>query len=182
MASIISHPAVPLAIGLAFGRNVIPARLMGFGMLASILPDIDVLAFKVGIPYGSVFGHRGFTHSIFFALLVGLLFRFCTKVGRERPVTVFVFAAFSAISHGLLDALTNGGLGVGFFAPFSGKRYFFPADWIEVSPIGASFFSLRGLAVIKSELLTVWLPCAVFAAFGTGIRLHAHNVKKQLPR
>lgn len=170
MASIISHPAVPLAIGLALGSRVIPRRLLEFGVVASILPDIDVAAFRFGIPYGDMFGHRGFTHSISFAVLLGAVFACFSKVGRERRLAVVCFTAFAAISHGLLDALTNGGLGVGFFAPFSRQRYFFPADWIEVSPIGTGFFSARGLAVLRSELLVVWLPCLALGLLGFALR------------
>ena len=143
---------------------------MEFGVIASILPDVDVAAFRFGIPYGSLFGHRGFTHSIFFAVLVGVVFALSSKIGRERRRAVFCFTAFAAISHGLLDALTNGGLGVGFFAPFSSQRYFFPADWIEVSPIGAGFFSSRGLTVLRSELLVVWLPCLALGLLGFALR------------
>ena len=156
---------------------MIPRRLLEFGVLASILPDVDVAAFRFGIPYGDMFGHRGFTHSIFFAVLVGVMFACFSKVGRERRWTVFCFTAFAAISHGLLDALTNGGLGVGFFAPFSSRRYFFPADWIEVSPIGARFFSARGLAVLSSELLVVWLPCLAIGMLGFAFRHRLRGVK-----
>ena len=179
MATIISHPAVPLAIGLALGSRVIPRRLLEFGVIASILPDADVAAFRFGIPYGNVFGHRGFTHSIFFAVLVGMMFARFSKIGRAQPWTVFSFTAFAAISHGLLDALTNGGLGVGFFTPFSSQRYFFPADWIEVSPIGAGFFSARGLAVLRSELLVVWLPCLALGVLGFALRHWMRGVAKR---
>ena len=85
MATILTHPAVPLAIGVVAGSRRIPRRLLEFGVLASILPDADVLAFQFGIPYASMFGHRGFSHSIFFALLVGCMFRWASVVGRERP-------------------------------------------------------------------------------------------------
>ncbi len=178
MATIISHPAIPLAVAVALGRGIIPARLLEFGVLCSILPDLDVVAFHLGIPYGAMFGHRGFSHSIAFALLAAMGFRFLSKVGRERPWTTFIFLAFATISHGLLDALTNGGLGVGFFAPFSGRRYFFPADWIEVSPIGIHFFSPRGMAVLRSELLVVWLPCVLVALLAYGLRLYARSVRQ----
>ena len=181
VASIISHPAVPLAIGLALGSRVIPRRLLEFGVLASVLPDIDVAAFRFGIPYENMFGHRGFTHSIFFAVLVGVMFACFSKVGRERRWAVFCFTAFAAISHGLLDALTNGGLGVGFFAPFSSQRYFFPADWIEVSPIGTGFFSARGLAVLRSELLVVWLPCLALGLLVFALRHWTRGVAKENP-
>jgi len=73
------------------------------------------------------------------------------------------------ISHGVLDACTNGGLGIAFFAPFSDTRFFLPARPIEVSPIGAAFFSMRGWSVLESEMLWVWLP--TLAVVGVAICL-----------
>ena len=74
-------------------------------------------------------------------------------------------------SHGLLDAMTNGGLGIAFFAPFDDGRYFLPWRPIEVSPIGAgAFFSEWGLRVIKSELLWVWLPVVGLWVLIAGLR------------
>jgi inner membrane protein len=65
-------------------------------------------------------------------------------------------------SHGFLDAMTDGGLGVAFFSPFNNTRYFLPWRPIRVSPIGVTrFFSHRGLEVIRSELLWIWLPSAL---------------------
>jgi inner membrane protein len=62
--------------------------------------------------------------------------------------------------------MTDGGLGVAFFAPFSNQRYFLPLRPIEVSPIGLNFFfSARSLVVIWSEIKWIWIPSAlVFAA------------------
>ena len=63
------------------------------------------------------------------------------------------------VSHGILDALTNGGLGIAFFAPFSNERYFLPIQPIQVSTLQVQhFFSEHGITVMKSELLYVWLP------------------------
>ena len=66
--------------------------------------------------------------------------------------------------HGARVALTDGGLGVAFFAPFSARRYFFPWRPIEVSPIGLGFFSERGLQVFEGELVWVWLPSLALVA------------------
>ena len=74
----------------------------------------------------------------------------------------FWFTAVTA-SHGLLDALTNGGRGIAFFAPFSDHRYFFPWRPIQVSPIGVGFFSPRGLRVLASESGWIWVPSAIIA-------------------
>src|SRR5678815_3579050 len=75
------------------------------------------------------------------------------------------FVRFTPVtaSHGLLDALTNGGRGIGFFAPFSNHRYFFPWRPIQVSPIGVGFFSPRGLRVLASEAGWIWVPSAIIA-------------------
>jgi inner membrane protein len=59
--------------------------------------------------------------------------------------------------------MTDGGLGIAFFAPFDNTRYFFPFHPIKVSPIGLSFFSARGLDVIWSELLWVCIPATIIA-------------------
>jgi hypothetical protein len=72
------------------------------------------------------------------------------------------FTAVTA-SHGLLDALTNGGRGIAFFAPFSNHRFFFPWRPIQVSPIGVGLFSARGLAVLQSELRWILLPSVIIA-------------------
>ena len=170
-----------------------------------MLPDIDVISFAFGIRYEDMFGHRGFTHSFFFAALAGAVAAFATHrpasdvhqpvSDSHRPVSrsprpgsdsyrpasdshrpgsdvhrpasavrLFVWFTVVTASHGLLDAMTNGGRGIGFFAPFSNHRYFFPWRPIQVSPIGAGFFSPRGLLVLASESVWIWLPSAIIAA------------------
>ncbi|MFC7422039.1 metal-dependent hydrolase [Iodobacter arcticus] len=138
------------------------SSLLKVGMLLSILPDLDVIAFRLGIPYASQWGHRGFTHSISTALLMAL---FCTlfyKKLNSNKLSVFIFSFISMVSHPLLDALTDGGLGVALLWPFSFERFFLPWRIISVSPIGSSFFSVRGLLVIQSEFVTVCLPAIIF--------------------
>src|SRR4051812_49777868 len=72
MPTILSHAAVPLALRLGVGGKAVPARLLACGAIASMLPDLDVVGMRFGVAYTSDFGHRGFTHSIFFAALVAL--------------------------------------------------------------------------------------------------------------
>jgi inner membrane protein len=139
-----------------------------------MLPDIDVIAFSFGIPYEAMFGHRGFTHSFFFAAVAGALVSWHLlhrpAADSHRPdahspwTELFVWFFAVTASHGLLDALTDGGRGIGFFAPFSNHRFFFPWRPIQVSPIGVGFFSPRGLRVLVSEARWIWLPSAIIAA------------------
>lgn len=171
MASVVSHPAVPLAIAVAAGSGSVPGRLAAVACVASVLPDVDSLGFGAGIPYDSPLGHRGFTHSLFFALLIGLACVALAENLRAPAGIVFAVVFLSTASHGVLDALTTGGMGVAFFSPFSNTRYFLPWRVIRVSPIGiAPFFSARGVAVLKSELAWIWAPCAAIAGLGAGIR------------
>ena len=67
MPSIITHAAVPLALWCAADRGRIPPRLLAAGVIAAMLPDADVLAFALHIPYADAFGHRGASHSLLFA-------------------------------------------------------------------------------------------------------------------
>jgi len=147
MPTILSHPAVAMALRVP--------RLLAFSAVAlSILPDIDVLGFRFGIPYGSTFGHRGFTHSIAFAAAASGLATLALRGDRRAFAVLFACAA----SHGLLDAMTDGGRGVAFLSPLSNRRYFLPWRPIRVSPIGA-----LDAAVLWSEVKWVWAPAAAIA-------------------
>ncbi|UUZ48168.1 metal-dependent hydrolase [Massilia sp. B-10] len=73
MPTILTHPAVPLMLGLALGPALVPRRLLLAGVAASILPDLDVIGFRLGISYGQELGHRGVSHALVFALLLGLI-------------------------------------------------------------------------------------------------------------
>jgi inner membrane protein len=162
MPTVLTHPALPLAVGLGLGRDIIAPRLLVAGVAASVLPDLDVLAFRLGVPYGSALGHRGLTHSLLFAVLVALLGASLHRLLATKPSTAFFFLLVATSSHGILDAFTNGGFGIAFLWPFSNERFFAPYQVIEVSPIGISrFLSSRGLSVLESELLWVWAPCIV---------------------
>ena len=167
MPSIFSHAIFSSALGAAYSTEPMPWKFWVWAAICSVLPDLDVIAFGLGISYRSVWGHRGITHSLLFAVLAGcaiawLVFRQnelrLMKRSRASLATLFVLAI---ASHLALDSLTNGGLGVAVFAPFENSRYFAPWRPIQVSPIGAAFFSLRGLAVLASEPIWVWLPALI---------------------
>src|SRR5262245_1457683 len=114
MPTIISHAAVPLALAIGLGREAVPGRLAQVGIVAAILPDLDVLAFGLGIAYENALGHRGFTHSLAFAALAGLAASYMYRTLRTTSGRAFWFVFLATASHGMLDAFTNGGLGVAF--------------------------------------------------------------------
>lgn len=175
MPSVFSHPAVPAALAIALGKKRIPPSLWQAGMISSVLPDADCASFAFGIPYESQFGHRGFTHSIFFALALAALWawrnmEFEIDGERVKRAVVFPFIFISTVSHPLFDALTDGGEGVALFWPVSDERIFFPWHVIPVSPIGGSFLSARGLHVFTAEFALVWLPCLLIGMAGFAAR------------
>lgn len=165
MASVFSHAVAALGIGACFYRPGTPKRVWVTGALCSVIPDLDVIGFRFGIRYGDFWGHRGFTHSLVFAALLAtaaLAAGFWKKAASLSRFSLWTYFFLATASHGFLDAMTDGGLGVALFSPFNNNRYFLPWTPIRVSPIGIGrFFSERGLAVIQSELLWIWLPSAI---------------------
>ncbi len=180
MASIISHPAVPLALAPLIWSMPRSGTILATGIVLSILPDADVLGYWIGIPYGSLFGHRGFSHSLVFAALAAVLAALLvvprstsrSAMSGANVIVVTIYFFIACASHGLLDALTNGGLGVAIASPVSTRRMFFPVQPIEVSPIGIrAFFSQWGVAVLRSELKWIWLPAVAVAFLLWGARI-----------
>jgi inner membrane protein len=126
-----------------------------------------VIGFSFGVQYGGFLGHRGFTHSLLFAFLLATAATLLFGDGNARGRSVFLLFTYfflATASHGFLDAMTDGGLGVAFFAPFSMTRYFLPWTPVRVAPIGLfRFFSARGLTVFLSELFWIWIPAGLLA-------------------
>lgn len=159
MPTILTHAVVPLAIGMGLGSGVVSRRLLCAAVAAAMLPDSDVVAFKLGIAYGDAVGHRGASHSIAFALLVAAIALMLARRLHTTRAKAFGFAGLATLSHPVLDMFTNGGLGVALWWPFSAARVFAPWRVIEVSPIGISrFLTARGIEVMQSEFVWVWLP------------------------
>ena len=158
----ITHAAVGLGLAELFAPAPMPLSFYGLSMALSVLPDIDVLAFNFGIPYGARFGHRGFSHSLLCALLVGLAAALATSALFGIPWwLLWGFFFVVTASHGVLDAMTNGGMGIALLAPFDATRYFFPWRPVQVSPLGLAFLSRWGLRALISELVWIWLPLGV---------------------
>ena len=182
MASAFTHAFVA-AVAVAVVRpSGSAARLYGVAALCAVLPDVDVLGFAAGIQYGDLLGHRGLTHSLLFAVLVGVVATLLVCPGLSRGSArwwaAVMFFSCATASHGVLDAMTDGGLGVAFFSPLDPTRYFFPWRPLRVPPIGIElFFSQWGLQVIAGELAWIWLPGL---AIGAGAYLVRRGIVRSL--
>src|SRR6267154_1903330 len=119
MASLITHALLGAALGEAAKPSTVKTRAFAaICVLCSMLPDIDVIGFRFGIHYSDLWGHRGITHSLLFAAtvasIVAVMIGDSAREGWKPGLLLFLITA----SHGVLDAMTNGGLGVAFFSPF----------------------------------------------------------------
>ncbi|MHC1724417.1 MAG: metal-dependent hydrolase [Syntrophobacteraceae bacterium] len=164
MPTAISHAIVGFAAAKAFAPSDAPRGLLPASVACAALPDLDVLTSWFGVANLDLFGHRGFSHSFFFAVINALLFTAILLRNSEflskKWLSCFIFLFLVTASHGLLDAMTNARLGVALLAPFDNSRFLFP--WKPMKPIGfAGFFTDRVYGVLQLELLWIWLPSSM---------------------
>ncbi len=148
----VGHVAAGLVAARGFheGRRPRLTEAVWWSAIA-LLPDADVIGFPLGVRYEDAWGHRGAAHSLVFALAAGVILGFAAR-WFKRPVGRTMLWASAAIgSHGLLDTLTDGGLGCALLWPFDLTRYFAPWRPIPVAPIGLGMLSPYGLIVVVTE-------------------------------
>lgn len=157
MATDYTHAVIGLGLARMYATRPMSWAYWGLAALLPIIPDIDVFSTAA---YGDPLGHRGITHSLVFALVLGTLTAGATF--RRFRVNWWSLAALFCViiaSHGLLDALTKGGADIPFFWPL-GDRY---GNWgvLPVSDIAFDLPDPRYSRAIRSELLWVWLPMSL---------------------
>jgi inner membrane protein len=149
MASI-GHVAIGLAARRWYERDQSPPWSPITSMVVwsaiSLLPDADVYGFRLGILYAEPWGHRGATHSLVFAGLMGLIAWMAASAAKLPVLRSGLLVAAVVASHGILDTLTDGGLGCALFWPFSNERFFAPWTPLPVCPLGAKFHIHGGAA------------------------------------
>lgn len=165
MASI-GHIAVGMAAARSYAAPGEPTgqlltRMAAWSLL-SLLPDADVIGFYLGVRYSDAFGHRGATHSLVCCIGLAALLALSAPCFRTQAWRLGAYLAVVLVSHPLLDILTDGGLGCALYWPFEERRHFAPWRPIPVAPIGAAFFSERGMRVALVELLQ-FLPLFAYA-------------------
>ena len=165
--SSIAHGFAALALGAAILPRPLPRRLAFTGVGCAVLLDVDA----VGRPFGWgdvewLGGHRGLTHSLFFAIALGSILAVSVKAlpsGEHMRWRVFAFLAGAMAAHGALDMFTDDHPAVAIFAPFTWRR--FEAPW---EPFGR----------VWMEIVIVWLPCWLFIRY----RNRATDVQRQAAR
>ena len=166
MASAITHFIVGASVGLAG----MPPRRWSIPLtcgLWAVAPDLDTYAmFAFDIPRGSLFSHRGIFHSPFFLALAAFALAYLARKGKDWLALGALWTC-AAVTHPLLDMLTDGGSGVMLLFPLSTERFFFPWRPIRVSPLTIGRFFDRAGPILRSEL--PFVLAAVLA--GSGIHL-----------
>ena len=128
-----SQAALGAVVGQATGHARLGYRAAAIGALAGAVPDIDVL-FSIGGDYFDQLElHRGITHSLFFAPVVGPLAGLAvwrwesrgrsadTAGDRGRLLCWIAVITLALWSHPLLDLLTP--YGTQLLLPFSDQRF-----------------------------------------------------------
>jgi inner membrane protein len=166
MATIYTHAVAGLGIARLYTGKPMPWAFWGLAALLPVVPDLD--AFSTAF-YGGPWGHRGFTHSLAFALVLGMVTAGLTfRCFRQKwwPLAAVFFVIVA--SHGLLDACTWGGYEIPFFWPLPGRQ----GNWgpIPVSDIAFEFPDPRHSRAVRAELLWVWLPTAVLVGLAVAYR------------
>jgi inner membrane protein len=161
-----------IAVGMAAARLESDRRPPGWQSLAlwsgvSLLPDLDVIGFIMGVRYDAPWGHRGATHSLVFAIAIGLAAGLIAARYRRPFLKTALLATVLVATHGVLDSMTDGGLGCALFWPFDLTRYFAPWNPLPVAPIGLAFFSIYGLMVPLVETV-IFGPVAAYALWPPG--------------
>lgn len=166
MASAFGHALTAIALGTSYNKRYLSLKFFTLGIICSILPDADVIGFHFDVDYGSFWGHRGFSHSLLFALFIGFLISYLfyrKNFFKFTGLGLSLYFFLCTASHSILDGMTTGGLGVAFLSPFDTTRYFLPWRPIAVSPIGIDNFNGEwATRVLSSEAVWIGLPSILF--------------------
>lgn len=162
MASAITHFVVGASLALPVARlrpaqaAFRPWALVASSGLFAVAPDLDVVLLG-RMPYSELVGHRGLWHAPLVLMLGALAVALAlAALIRALPAPAWGLLALllgaSAVSHSLLDAMTDGGPGVMLLFPFSKARLFLPWRPIHVSPLRIAAFPRWASRILSSEL------------------------------
>jgi inner membrane protein len=162
------HVAVGLLTGrLHGGGGTAGRRRPSWGTLAlfaglAALPDADVFGVALGAADRSLAGHRGASHSLFTAVVVGMACALLAKRLGWPPLRTAIAATLAVASHGLLDMCSANGRPIPFLWPLTCARWFAPLRVLPDAPRGLALLSHRGAVDVGLEFL-LFLPVTLFA-------------------
>jgi len=171
MPSLLGHAVAGLAITTAFHRDRLPRRTWALAAFCAVAPDLDWFVSLLPLHRGHVLNHRGVSHSLFAAVLLATVVFFLAIRRDQRRGDLWLCLTVSALSHGLLDALTAGGVGVALFMPFSATRWacLWQPGHVAPLPLGRDH-TYAFLASLWAEALWIGIPALGLAAYARLVR------------
>src|SRR5690554_2639524 len=146
---IFTHVILGSSVGGMIAAKKIGNKAFLWGALISVIPDLDFTIMPLLETTKAMLVHRGFSHSIFFFLLIAPFLGMMIKRIEKNVVYSLAqwtsFSIFILLTQSILDVFTI--YGTGFFEPFYGKR-----------------FALSSIAVLDL-FFTIPLLIALIAAF-----------------
>jgi len=135
--------------------------LLAFAVLAA-LPDLDVLLVALGAADGGSIGHRGASHSLAMAVVMGALAALAARRFGWPTLRTAVAVAAAVASHTFLDLLGAEGKGLALLWPLSAHRFHSPWRVFPDAPRGMRLLSRYGLAEVAIEF-GLFMPVTMYA-------------------
>jgi len=159
MPSLFGHAVAGLAITETFRRAKLPRRIWALAPLCAVAPDLDWFASFLAFHKNHILNHRGVAHSLFGALLIAAAVWLIGLRREQRSGQAWLCLTLAALSHGLMDACTSGGVGVALFMPISDSRWACLWQPIQVAPLPLGREDLyRFLLSLRTEAFWIGLP------------------------
>jgi inner membrane protein len=157
----LTHTVLGACLGEVIAGKKLGKQALFWGALANNIPDVDVVTSLWMTQADSLLAHRGFTHSILFALLFTPLLAYALKrwhKNKKMEFSDWVYIIGSGLFvHILIDAFTS--YGTGWFEPFSHKRVtmnvLFVADPFYTLALLLSFIALIAVKARKKIRLRI---------------------------
>jgi inner membrane protein len=165
----ITHVALGAVVGEAIAGKKLGKRAMYFGALAQSLPDIDFVASFFLSPADNLLAHRGITHSFLFGIIATIALAFIGQRS-HKPLQIpmrtwLLFFGSEILLHLLLDACNA--YGVGWFEPFSDKRFSFNILFVA-DPFYSIWLGVAMLVLIymdsKNPKRRFWIAFSLIAS------------------
>ncbi|HEY4322533.1 MAG TPA: metal-dependent hydrolase [Mucilaginibacter sp.] len=146
-----------LCLGACTGEILLSKKLskkaLLWGALAQSLPDIDTFVAFFVSPDNDLVIHRSITHSLFFAVIVGLLLALLARALHRKNFIQFTILAFFFIFqlalHDLLDTCNS--YGTGLLEPFSHHRFSINLLYVADPLFTISLFIASVFLIFKSS-------------------------------
>ena len=120
----LTHTVLGACVGEALAGKKLGKHAMFWGALANNIPDVDVITSFWMSQADSLLAHRGFTHSILFALVFPFILAFILSRWHRNKHMLFkdwwMIIASGMFLHIFIDSLTS--YGTGWYEPFSHYR------------------------------------------------------------